>query len=851
MATKRNIKRKATATKVSLKTRLPKLPKVNLQKLITFLKNNKKKVATISFVFLVLTVGLVLYLLKDVPNPQRLTKSPSPVSTQIMDRNGKLLFEVFQDKNRTPIPFSDIPQNVIKATIAIEDKNFYSHQGLDVTGIARAAFKTLTGQRLEGGSTITQQLVKIALLDDSRRTPQRKIREAFLALMTEFIYSKDQIMELYLNHIPYGGTTYGIESAAREYFNKSAKDLTLAESALLVGLPQAPSRYSPFGSTPELGKQRQKQVLGRMVEEKFITQQEADAAFKEELTFADNLVSIKAPHFVFWVRDLLLERYGQDKVLGSGLKVTTSLDLTLQEAAQASLSAEIKTLTRLKVSNGAALVTKPMTGEVLAMIGSKDYFDLENDGNVNVTLRYRQPGSSIKPLNFATGLLLGWPTSTTYLDIPTCFNVQGQKQYCPKNYDNSFRGPVQMRFALGNSYNIPAVKQLALNGIDSFIATASAMGIQGWQEDPSRYGLSLTLGGGEVRMVDLAIAFGVFSTGGVKVPLEPILKVEDYNGNTLYSYNTSEIETYVSTLKLNWDRFWQKTPKEVKTQSQQVQAQQQAKRNIFDIFRSPTPTTTTAVNNTDPLSNIDTVLPEEVAYIISHILLDPNARVGAFGSQNSLTIPRKTVSVKTGTTNDLRDNWTVGYTPDYLVSVWVGNNDNSPMSYIASGVTGAAPIWNDIMSYLLKNQKDHFPTQPQGVKSLQICTLNGLQPTPENPCDLRTELFVDKAVPQYNQANRKQIWVRRDNKLPVLPGDNVIDMDLEEHLVISDPFTADFCLDCAYPQELKPNPANPAELIPTGKINYPTTTVDLDKFRASGVKPQINPRPIQSPQPTP
>lgn len=803
-----------------------------LQKSKDFTLKHKKLLSISTLIFLSVIFLIFGYIIKDIPSPQKLTRSSSPVSTQIFDRNGKLLYELYQDQNRTPITIDQIPDYVKKATIAIEDKNFYNHHGLDFLGILRAAFKTLSGQRLEGGSTITQQLVKIALLEDPRRTPQRKIREAVLALATEFSYSKDQILELYLNHIPYGGTTYGIESASREFFNKSAKELTLAESALLAGLPQAPSRYSPFGSNPELAKQRQKQVLKRMQEEGFITEDDYNKAVKEELKFADNLVSIKAPHFVFWIKDLLIEKYGEETVNTGGLRVTTSLDLTLQEAAQASLSSQVAKIKRLKVSNGAALVTKPKTGEVLAMIGSTNYFDLENDGNVNVTLRYRQPGSSIKPLNYATGLVLGWTPSVMYLDTPTCFNVSGQKPYCPKNYDGTFHGPVQMRFAMGNSYNIPAVKQLAMNGIDSFIATASAMGIQGWQDNPERYGLSLTLGGGEVRMVDLATAFGVFANGGVKVPLHPILKVENYKGDTLDTYNTQDVADYSSSQKLDWDSFW-KQPQPLPTASSNPSPTTVTTPGLLRFFsneQAPTPTPTPTP--TDIRKEIRTVLPEEVAYIISHMLLDNNARVGAFGSQNFLSVPKKTLSVKTGTTNDLRDNWTVGYNPDYLVSVWVGNNDNSPMSYIASGITGAAPIWNDIMKYLLKNEKDHFPIQPKGVVSKQICTLTGLLPTPESPCDTRTELFVDKVLPTDNYPLRRQIWVRRDNKLPLLPGDNTIDLDLEEHSVVGDPFQTEFCLDCAYPQETKPDPTNPSNQIPTGKISYPTFNVDLDKFKA-------------------
>lgn len=767
-------------------------------------KLTKKRLIASTLILLGIFILLIFYLFKDIPNPTKLTRTPAPVSTQILDRNNQLLYEVYAEKNRTPVSIKDLPTFIAQGTIAIEDKNFYKHHGLDITGIIRALFNTFTGKRLEGGSTITQQLVKMALLNDPSRTITRKIREAALSLLTEIIYSKDQILELYLNQAPYGGTAYGIETASHQFFNKPSKDLSLAEASLLVGLPQSPTRYSPFGAHPELAKNRQHQVLRRMVEDKYITQEEADSALNTPLQYASSQTKIEAPHFVLWVRELLVDRYGEDAVNLGGLRVTTSLDLDIQHMAQASVSAEIKKLTRLKVSNGAALVTKPNTGEILAMVGSRDYFDTEHDGNVNITIRSRQPGSSIKPLNYALGLLKGWPASTTYLDTPTCFNQSGQPQYCPKNYDGTFHGPVQMRFALGNSYNIPAVKQLALNGIDSFVATASAMGITGW-DDPSNYGLSLTLGGGEVRPIDMAVAFGVFANAGVKVPLNPILKVETFTGHILEELDTQQLEITTESIKQNWNDFWRSpnkqslplttTPLEVKLDSTKT-------------FLAP------KLTNTE----ISTVLPEEVSYIISHILLDNNARVGAFGSSSQLVIPGKTVSVKTGTTNDLRDNWTIGYNPDYLILTWVGNNDNTPMSYVVSGVTGASTIWNQITKQLLKGKLDHFPTQPQGIITQQICTLTGLLPTPENPCDTRTELFIKDLPLPATYLARKQIWLRRDTKLPVVPGDNTVDMDLEEHTVITDPFIKDFCLDCNYPQE-------------EGKISYPTVNVNYDIFR--------------------
>lgn len=757
-------------------------------------KTRKLRIISIGIIIGVLFIVSLTFLFKDIPSPAKLVKTPAPISTQILDRNGKLLYEVYSEYKRTPIDFSEIPEFVKQGTIAIEDKNFYQHGGIDITGIIRAGFNAVVkGKRLAGGSTITQQLVKNSLLSDSQRTITRKIREAILSIITEFTYSKDQILELYLNYTPYGGTSYGIESASQTYFGKNAKDLTLAESALLVGLPQSPTRYSPFGANPELAITRQQDVLRRMVEDKYISQEQADAAKNEKLSFAKKNIIINAPHFSLMVRDALVQKYGEDKVNLGGLRVTTTLDLEHQQYFEASLAAEMKKIAKLKISNGAAVVTKPNTGEIISLVGSKDYFDDDIDGQVNITTAFRQPGSSIKPINYATGLLLGWPASTTYLDLPTCFGVVGQKQYCPKNYDNTFRGPVSMRLSLANSLNIPAVKQLALNGIEPFIATASAMGISTWT-DSSNYGLSLTLGGGEVTMLDMAKAFGTFANSGVTVPLITVLKVEDYTGQVLEEIDSEKIASIVSVMPENWKDFWQN--------------QSVPKENL---------------QPTDPR----VTLPQEVTFIISDILADNGARSAAFGANSELVIPGQTVSVKTGTTNDLKDNWTIGYTADYLAVTWVGNNDNSSMSYVASGVTGASPIWNDIMRKLLKGQKNRPLVKPELVTNFQVCNLTGLLAQEENQCESHNEFFIDNILPQGQSGHpiKQQIWVRRSDKYPVLQGDETVDRDLEEHTVVSDPFTQNFCLDCAYPVDEK------------GNISWPQTIVDYSKFQYKNVTP--------------
>ena len=704
-------------------------------------------------------IGL-LYTLRDLPSPRRLTSSENyPVSTQIFDRKGRLLYELFADENRIPIKLSDLPPHVYQATISIEDKNFYHHFGFDFGGITRAAINTLQGKRLEGGSTITQQLVKNALLTPERSL-QRKAKEAVLSLATEVIYSKDEILEMYLNHISYGGTSLGIESASKRFFGKLAKDLTVAEAAMLAGLPQSPSRYSPFGSTPEQAKARQQDVIRRMMEDGYLTKEPADAAKNEVLHFAISKTDIQAPHFVFYVRDLLYQKYGEKQVETGGLRVTTTLELDIQNQAQASISAEVEKLKYAKVGNGAGLVLKPNTGEILAMIGSKDYFNTAEDGQVNVTIAQRQPGSSIKPIMYAIAFQNKILNPGSYLlDVPTCFEVINQKEYCPKNYDGSFRGPVTIRFSLGNSLNIPAVKSLYLLGIDKFISTARQMGITSWV-DPAKYGLSLTLGGGEVRMVDLAQAFSVIANEGVKVPLTPILKIEDYKGNVLEDLKPEERVKDLQEMSDNEDE--------------------------------------------SELGELKRILNRAPAYLISHIMQDNNARTAAFGSRSKLIIPNQVVSVKTGTTNDLKDNWTVGFTPELLTIVWVGNNDGTPMNRaLVSGITGAAPIFNDIMSFLLAGKEPVWPVKPDDVTSANVCATGmpsgaagGEACEPKNQ-----ELFWRASKPSESKYVTKEIWVHPDTGLPLQSGESTDGLVLQSKTLLTDPLTNEFCQDCTRPTD--------------------------------------------------
>lgn len=690
----------------------------------------------------VLFMLLYFLWLKDLPSPTKLNATTSSYSTQIFDRNNKLLYTLYSDRNQTFVPLEKIPKDIQHATIAVEDKDFYNHGAVDFRGIARALYANMFHEQFQGGSTLTQQLVKNSLLTPER-TIQRKIKEVVLAFAVEILYNKNQILEMYLNQVPYGGTSYGVEAASQTYFGRSIDKLTLAEQAYLAGLPEAPSTLSPFGSHPELGKRRQEEILRKMVEQGYITQAQREEAAKQPLKFQKISNPIKAPHFVFYVRDLLVKKYGEQAVEQGGLRVITSLDLELQEYAQATVAAEIEKVRHYKVGNGGALITKPGTGEILAMIGSTDYFDPKH-GNVNTTIALLQPGSSIKPINYAVGLLKGYTAATPFIDAPICFPNPPQETYCPKNYDGKFHGIVQMREALGNSLNIPAVEMLKMNTLDSMIATASAMGISTFKS-ADNYGLSLTLGGGEVTMVDMATAFGVFANQGYRVDLHPILKVTDNKGEILEEY---------------------KPPKS-------------------PIFGKK-------------------VLPSEVTFIISDILADNKARLMAFGPSSELVIPKQHVSVKTGTTNDYRDNWTIGYTPSYLIAVWVGNNDHSPMSGIVSGVTGAAPIWNALMSHVLDGKKPEIPQKPPNVFGKYVCTTLVVGGGEGQNCPTRFE-YIIKGTETKNQGTIKKepVWVDKTTGAQASPGQTE-NVEAKEHDVMTDSFGNKYCLSCAHPD---PNPS--------------------------------------------
>ncbi len=585
------------------------------------------------FCLLFIFIQQAYFFVRELPSPGSIGQVNFAQSTHLYDRNGKLLYEIYRDVNRTSIPLSSVPKTVIEATIAIEDKNFYNHKGISFFGgILRAAKDTFIYNELQGGSTITQQLVKTALLTPER-TIERKLKEMVLALWTEQMYTKDEIMEMYLNQVPYGGSAYGIEEASKVYFGKTAQELTLGEAALLAGLPKAPSIYSPF-IDPDLAKRRRDQVLQEMYAQQFITKKQFEGAITEELVVLPPTTNIRAPHFVMYTRTELENEFGTKKVEESGFNILTSLDLDIQTKAEEILSEEIEKLKPLNASNGGIIVMDPNTGQILAMVGSVDYFG-ETYGAFNVTTAQRQPGSTLKPMLYAMALANGYTAATPIDDSPIVFNIAGAEPYQPVNYDRRYHGRVPIRYALGNSYNVPAIKVLNTLGVQQFVDFAKTMGIDTW-EDSSRFGLSVALGGGEVTLLDLTQIYSVFANGGYRVEPTPFVEIKD---------SREEEITRIRSTKTR-------------------------------------------------------VLDEGVAFIISDILSDNAARQQAFGVNNPLHLPGEIVSAKTGTTNDYKDAWTIGFTDKVVVGVWVGNNNNSSMHSIA-GSLGAGPIFNRMMKYMI------------------------------------------------------------------------------------------------------------------------------------------------------
>jgi len=599
--------------------------------------------------------GLFFYYSRDLPSIDQIKTGALviPESTKIYDRTGEhLLYTVHGEENRTRIPLEQIPDYVKWATISTEDQDFYTRDlAIDFKGILRALIAVWQNRSFTqgpGGSTITQQLIKNMILT-REKTISRKIKEIILAFRIEKTFSRDEILELYLNQIPYGSNAYGIEQAARIFFGKSAKDLNLTESALLAALPKATTYYSPFGAHVDKLLGRHKIILGQMLDRGYINEDQWNAALKQKLEFAPSAVSMEAPHFVIYVKEMLAKRFGEAKLEQGGLKVITTLDYEMQKIAETVIKEGAETNDLLGADNAALVAIDPGAGQILAMVGSRDYFDTEHDGNFNVTLALRQPGSSFKPIVYASLFTKGYTPNSILFDVETDFAPAQDKEYIPVDYDEKERGPVTIRQALAWSLNIPAVKALYLANIFKVLDYAAQLGYSSL-DDPSKLGLSLALGGGDVKLLEHTAAFGVLANDGVRKPLEAILQVQDTNGEMLMEFKQN------------------------------------------DGVR---------------------VFPKNVARMVTDILADNKARAPVFGANSYLSLGNIPAAAKTGTTNDSRDAWTVGYTPNLVAGVWVGNNDNSPMNKAVGGSKAAAPIWNKFMRQALAGKEIALFPKPE------------------------------------------------------------------------------------------------------------------------------------------
>lgn len=619
------------------------------------MKNTLVMLASAAVIGLSIALVFVAYISVDLPDLDQIASRRINQSTKIYDRTGEvLLFEIHGEEKRTVIPFDQIPDMVKQATIAAEDKNFYEHPAFDWKALARSVWIDITQNKRVGGSTITQQLAKNVFLS-SDRTISRKVKELIIALKLEQRFSKDEILGLYLNQIPYGGNSYGIEAAAQTYFNKRAADLTLAETSMLVALPQAPSYYSPYGTHGEALAERQKYVLDQMEELGYVTKEERQAAVAEVLTLAPQSTTIKAPHFVMMVIDQLQDIYGEDMLQNGGLRVMTTLNWEMQQEAERAVKDGAERNWELYKGRNAALVAQEAaTGQILALVGSYDYFDVENEGNFNVAYQgLRQPGSAFKPFVYATAFEKGYTPETILFDVPTEFDTRGgpEDTYSPHNFDNKYRGPISMRTSLAQSVNVTAVKTLYLAGIDETLKTAADFGIT-TLTDRSRFGLSLVLGGGEVRLTELVNAYSVFARDGEGHKQQAILKVTDSEGRVLQSYR----------------------------------------------------------------DETGRAIEPQYARLVNDILSDTEARRGLFISSLSLTVfPNYQVAVKTGTTNDYVDAWTVGYTPELVVGVWAGNNRREPMEQQGSSILAALPIWSDFFRKVVADYEPAVFPRPEPI----------------------------------------------------------------------------------------------------------------------------------------
>jgi penicillin-binding protein 1C len=656
----------------------------------------------------VVLLGIITFTFRGLPSLDAIPEGLNQPSVRITDRDGNLLYEILpEDGGRHAVlSFDMIPQCMKDATVAVEDKNFYTNPGVDIQGILRALWINLRGgETIAGGSTITQQVARNLLLTQDERTEltlRRKLREAVLARQMTRSFSKEEILALYINQVNYGGMAYGVEAAAQTYFGKPASDLLLPECALLAGLPQAPGVYNPF-TNPDLAKERQGIVLGLMQAQGYISEQEQVEAKSAPLSYNPAPYPIEAPHFVWIVHDQLDRLLAESRLdLHQGLVVRTTLDIKLQHAAESAVRRQISTfqqddpVTNHNVNNAAVVVLDPHTGEILALVGSADYFDASIFGAVDMANAPRQPGSSFKPFLYAQALdptrSSPWTAATAIMDVTTTFITHDGTPYVPKNYDGHEHGPVSVRQALASSLNIPAVLVLDKVGIEHTTSLSHRLGITSL-ENPQDYDLSLALGGGTISLLQLSTAYATFANQGVYTGNIAILDVRDAEGNLLYTQ--------------------ERTPP-------------------LQIF--------------DP----------RVAWLISDILSDDRARALGFGLNSTLKLDR-TAAVKTGTTTNFHDNWTIGYTPDLLVGVWVGNSNYEAMHNI-TGLTGAAPIWHEIMRTILQGCPDRPFVRPEGLVQVEVCDLSGLLPS---PACLHTKLewFIEGTEPTEYDTFYKQVWI--------------------------------------------------------------------------------------------
>ncbi|MCS7001267.1 MAG: PBP1A family penicillin-binding protein, partial [Dehalococcoidia bacterium] len=645
--------------------------------------------------------------LDALPSPDSIADRHTFQSTKIYDRHGALLYERITEDGgrRTYVQLADIPPAVIAATLSTEDFSFYTNPGFDLRGIGRALYQEfISGDRSSGGSTITQQFVRNVLMDPAERfdrSYQRKIKEIALAYKLNREYSKDRILEMYLNEIYYGNHAYGIAAAAESYFNKHVRDLTLAEAAMLAGLPQAPSRYNPL-IDPEVAKLRQADVLDLMVRNGIVDHATAERAKQEELRYQTKRFDIKAPHFVFYVLDQLEQKYGRARLDTAGFQVYTTLDLRFQEAAEQAIERNMPRIRAYRGTNAALVAIDPKTGQILAMVGSADYWNSAIDGQVNVALMERQPGSSIKPMAYVAAFAKGWTPGTIVVDEPIAINDGSGKLWTPKNYDGQFHGAMTVREALGNSWNIPAVKALQFVGVPAMIEWSRTMGITTFK-DPRRYGLAIALGGGEVRLLEHTGAYAVFANAGVRNPPTPILRILDRYGNLVEQYTKHE----------------------------------------------------------------ERVMSAELAYLITDILADPWARRVSYPRPSPFDLSRP-AAAKTGATDDYRDMWTMGYTPNLVAGVWVGNANNAPMNLPLSSRT-AGPVWHDFMEAAFQFLPREDFVRPPGVRQgVSAC----IERNPEtNQCvtTSRGDLYIDYSgtgqAPEQRYVIKSVLVTKADGKL--------------------------------------------------------------------------------------